>query len=70
MATSRCLGDHNYMEIGDHRTLMIPHYIGDLFLMATSRITGNISLIVQHSRDEVGLSHSCLLANKFLAYAL
>ena len=67
MATSSCLGNQNHMEMGDHKTLAIPHYIGDLFLRATSRTTNNIFSSVQHSRDEVVPSYSCLLANKLLA---
>ena len=67
MATSHCLDDHNHMEMGDRRTLAMPYCIGDLLLMATIKTTGNISSSVQHSRDEVMPSHSCLLTNKFLA---
>ena len=42
IATSRCLGDHVHMEICDRRTLVIPHCIGDLLLMAIGKTTDNI----------------------------
>ena len=48
-------------------SLATPYGMGDLLLMATNMIIGNISLSVQHSRDEVAPSYSCLLANRFLA---
>ena len=65
MATFHYLNDHNHMEMSNHRTLAISHYIGDILLMATNRTTGNISSSVQHSKDDVVSFYSCLLANKF-----
>ena len=65
MANFHNLGNHNHKEIGDRRTLEISHCIGDLLQTANMEITGNISSSVQHSKDEVMPSHSCLLANRF-----
>ena len=46
----RTLGDHKHIGIGDHKTLAISHYTGDLLRMANIEITGNISSSAQHSR--------------------
>ena len=44
--------------------------LGDLVLMATKQITGNIFSSIWRSRGEEGLSYPCLPANKFLVWIL
>ena len=62
--------NHNYMEIWRNKLWRTYCCLGDLHHMATKETIGNTSLGIQHSRDVVVPSRSCLLPNKFIAWTL